>query len=176
VAEIKKPRKRTRKSYPRNRHLLTAKKDAFLSALRQGLTATGAAELAKVSRECVYAHRACSQPFRRAWDKALEAGTDRLEEEARRRAAVGLLRKKFHNGDPIIDPDTGKQYSEREYSDTLLIFLLKGRRPEKFRDNLNVTGKLAQDIVTRQKTPEEVCRDIEKAAADEAAEREKEKA
>ena len=35
---------------------------------------------------------------------------------------------------PIIDPETGEQYVEHEYSDNLLMFMLKARRPDKFKD------------------------------------------
>ena len=37
-----------------------------------------------------------------------------------------------------VHPETGEQYAECDYSDTLLIFLLKGNRPEKYRERLNV--------------------------------------
>ncbi|HEX6937920.1 MAG TPA: hypothetical protein VF158_00810, partial [Longimicrobiales bacterium] len=64
-----------------------------------------------------------------------EQAADHLEAEARRRALEGVERKQFtQRGDPIIDPATGKHYVERAYSDTLLIFLLKGARPERYRD------------------------------------------
>jgi hypothetical protein len=36
-----------------------------------------------------------------------------------------------------LEPKTGRR-SRDDYSDTLLIFMLKGRRPEKFRDNARV--------------------------------------
>lgn len=62
-----------------------------------------------------------------------------LEDEAVRRATMGLRRKKFtKSGDPIMDPETGQQYEEHEYSDTLLIFLLKANDPEKFRERHEV--------------------------------------
>ncbi len=66
---------------------------------------------------------------------AMEQAADRLEQEALRRAVVGLRRLKFgKDGVPLVDPETGQPYVEYEYSDTLLIFLLKGARPEKFRE------------------------------------------
>jgi len=84
-----------------------------------------------------YKWRAADAEFAKAWDGAVEEALDLLELEARRRAHDGLVKKKFgKDGDPVIDPTTGKQYYEREYSDTLMIFLLKGGRPEKYRENI----------------------------------------
>jgi hypothetical protein len=51
----------------------------------------------------MYKHRGNSEAFAGAWDDAVETGTDELEDEAFRRA--------------------------KEDSDTLLIFMLKARRP-----------------------------------------------
>ena len=78
-----------------------------------------------------------------------------MEEEARRRAVEGVAKLKFHQGQlihiPVVDADgqpvlaengepKQKPYVEHEYSDTLLIFLLKGARPKKFRENMDVTS------------------------------------
>jgi hypothetical protein len=58
------------------------------------------------------------------WDDAIEAGADVLEAEAWRRAVEGVERPIVSGGKVVT--------TVREYSDTLLIFLLKGRRPEKY--------------------------------------------
>jgi hypothetical protein len=83
--------------------------------------------------------------YRSRLAKAEKEAEDALEAEARRRAVDGLKRFKFFKGAPIIDPDTvteqnpqGTPYYELEYSDTLLIFLLKGINPEKYRDRQSV--------------------------------------
>jgi hypothetical protein len=70
--------------------------------------------------------RAADEAFARAWEDALEQGTDSLEDEARRRALQGVEKPVFREGRQVG--------TVTEYSDTLLIFLLKARRPEKFRD------------------------------------------
>lgn len=112
---------------------------AFLARLRASGNVTVAAEAATVDRATVYDARAADAGFAEAWKAALEEAADRLEAEARRRAHDGLLRKKFTaKGEPVIDPETGEQYWEREYSDVLLMFLLKAARPEKFRDRLDL--------------------------------------
>jgi hypothetical protein len=92
------------------------KKAAFLAALAAGDSVTSAAVAAGVVRQHVYKWRESDEAFAADWDAAIEAGTDRLEDAARDRALKA--------------------------SDTLLIFLLKGRRPEKFKDkaDVNVSG------------------------------------
>ncbi len=66
-----------------------------------------AAEAARVSHIYVYKVRKKSPRFAEAWDRALEIGTEELEKARRRGLAT---------------------------SDTLLIFLLKGRRKDVFGD------------------------------------------
>jgi hypothetical protein len=57
---------------------------------------------------------------------ALEQAADLLEAEARRRAVEGVTK-------PIMYKDKVAT-TVQEYSDTLLIFLLKGTRPQKYRE------------------------------------------
>ncbi len=116
----------------------------FLSALRVNPNISAAARSAGVTRQYVYDVRSYknkdgaakqgdelkrAQEFAAAWDDAIQESLDELEAEARRRAFNGLLRKKFtRGGEAIIDPETGAQYAEYEYSDTLMQFLLKVHR------------------------------------------------
>lgn len=113
-------------------------KPAFLAALAKRGNVSDACQAAGIHRSTAYEHQQTDELFAAAWLVALDAGADVLEAEAHRRAVSGLVRKKFtKDGDPLIDPATGDQYIEREYSDTLLIFLLKGARPEKYRDRVD---------------------------------------
>jgi len=110
----------------------------FLTALAKRGNISDACTAAQIHRSTAYHHQQTDEAFAAAWLTALDEGADALEAEAQRRAVSGLVRKKFtKDGDPIIDPATGKQYVEKEYSDTLLIFLLKGARPEKYRDRID---------------------------------------
>ena len=70
--------------------------------------------------------------FRAAYDTAQEEAVEALEAEARRRAEKGTLEPVYHQGQAVG--------AIRKYSDTLLIFLLKGAKPEKYRDRYEVTG------------------------------------
>jgi len=64
---------------------------------------------------------------------------ERLEAECDRRAVEGVRRLKFNKaGFPFTDPDTGEAYEERHYSDNLLMFRLKAKAPEKYRERHEV--------------------------------------
>jgi hypothetical protein len=68
--------------------------------------------------------------------EAEEATADKIEREAYRRAVLGVEKPTgWYQGEPggVI----------REYSDTMAIFLLKGLRPEKYKDRLEMKGALA---------------------------------
>ena len=111
------------------------------------MSATGAAARAGISRRTVYDWREGDAEFARAWDTAVDAGTDRLEDEALRRAAKGTLRPVYQGGKRVG--------TVREYSDTLLIFSLKGRRPEKYKDRTvvehDMTDRLAERLEAARK-------------------------
>ena len=110
-------------------------KPAFLATLKSTANVSRSASEAGVSRQMAYKERETSEHFRAAWDDAIEEGLDYLEEEARRRAYEGTLKPVFNRG--MLAGHV------REFSDTLTIFLLKGRRPQVYGDRLKqeVTGK-----------------------------------
>lgn len=123
------------------------KKRAFLAAYAQCGNVTQAAEAAGIPRSLHYKWLEQEGPegdaYREAFAQAQEEAADRLEAEARRRAVEGVVRYRFtKDGDPIRHPVTGEPYYELEYSDTLLIFLLKAARPEKYADRTKaeITG------------------------------------
>lgn len=103
---------------------------AFLAALSNAHTVTRACKAAGLTRRNAYNHRESNPEFRKEWDEAKEAGGEFLEEEARRRATVGTLKPVFQRGEEIGHI--------REYSDTLLIFLMKGTMPDKYGDRQRV--------------------------------------
>lgn len=65
-----------------------------------------------------------AQAYREAFEEAKLEAAELLEAEARRRAVEGTVRPVFYQGEEVG--------GIREYSDTLLIFLLKGALPEKY--------------------------------------------
>lgn len=115
-----------------------------------------------VARSNFYGRRNNDQAFPISVAAVLAEATADLEMEARRRAKDGVKRPVLHKGEPVcvwIDseghpcqPQTegAKQVPlmEHEYSDTLLIFLLKAHNPRKYRERHYVehTGKKGKPI------------------------------
>jgi hypothetical protein len=128
---------RTRRT-PKSPELEEAR-EKFLAALSEGYAVKYACIAAGVTRSRVYAWRDEDAGFRAAWDAALADGTETLEQEARRRAVEGTEEPIYQQGNLIG--------TVRKYSDTLLIFLLKGRKPDTYRDNVAVDhkGKVQHD-------------------------------
>ncbi len=108
--------------------------EAFLQGLREGDTIALAARLARVKRETTYRWRKKDPEFAAAWDDALEEGNDALEDEAFLRAVKGVGKPVFYKGKVCGHV--------QKYSDSLLMFLLKARRPDKFRENVHISGKV----------------------------------
>jgi len=86
-----------------------------------------------VPRSTLYLWRRMHKEFAEAMADAMEEGADLLEDECLRRARDGVEVPRFHKG-----KISGYV---RRYSDALLIFLLKARRPEKYRDRIVANGR-----------------------------------
>lgn len=105
----------------RRRRITRREREEFLEALRQGWTVTAAAEYAGHYRRRWYELAERDQEFAAAMRDAIEAGTDALVEEARRRAVDGWDEPVFRAG--------GLVGFVRKYSDALLMRLLASRDP-----------------------------------------------
>ena len=105
---------------------------AFLDELRLTGVVASACMLAGVGRSTVYERRESDEPFKKAWDEAIEESADWLEKEARRRAVEGTLKPIYFKGELVG--------FMREYSDTLMALLLQANRPQKFRRNVDITS------------------------------------
>lgn len=110
------------------------------------------------ARNWFYEHRRNHEDFARAWDDAVELAIDDLEREAWRRARKGVKKPVFQGGALVG--------TVREYSDTLMKFMLRGHRAAKYGDSITQTvqgpgGGPVQHSVTGvlrvggTKTPEE---------------------
>jgi hypothetical protein len=94
---------------------------AFLAAFRQTGMITAACAVAGVGRSTAYRRRHADEGFALALSDAEEEVTERIEREAFRRAVEGVER-------PVSI--AGEREVIREYSDTLLLALLRARKPE----------------------------------------------
>ena len=110
-------------------------KTLFLDALSKSPSVAAAAHAARVNRPYVYEVRSEDKNFAAAWDNAINVSLDLAEDELYRRGVKGYDKPVFYQGDQV-----GKV---REFSDTLLIFMLKAHRPEKYRETIQqqLTGK-----------------------------------
>lgn len=128
-------------------------KEAFLEKFRRHGNVTWAArECGLKIRDTVYSWQEHDDEFAVAFRAAEIEATETMEQEAYRRAVLGTEKPVFHQGAVCG--------SVQEYSDTLLIFMLKARAPEKYRDNVTVTLQVraeAERIAAKLgKTAEEV--------------------
>lgn len=110
-----------------SRHL----KKRFLESFRQHGNVSRACRDINLSRATLYVWKEHDADFMMLYEVAEVEATERLEEAAYLRAVVGTAQQTpiYHQGAQI---DT---VTKTEYSDTLLIFLLKARAPGKYREN-----------------------------------------
>ena len=113
--------------------LTRQRKQTFLEHLRATSNVTESAQVAGVSRTAMYERRAIDPELSKAWDDAIEQATDALEKEARRRALDGVDKPVHFQGKRV---DLIK-----EYSDPLLMFMLRGHRPHKYRERVTEIPK-----------------------------------
>lgn len=105
---------------------------AFIEALMTGLSVKDATAKAGVHFTMPFKRRKKDEAFRQAWNEAADIGTRLLEQEAARRAYHGTEKPVYYKGEQVG--------TVREYSDILLMFLLKGRKPEKYRERSDGGG------------------------------------
>jgi len=120
------------------------KKEAFLAAYAECGVITQAAKTAKCNRNMHY-EWLNDQEYKKRFEDAHEQACDNLEQEARRRAIEGWDEPVYQNG--------VKCGVKRKRSDTLLIFLMKGAMPDKYKERvsqevdakISATAKIIED-------------------------------
>lgn len=105
---------------------LAKRKQLFLSELANRANVSASAAAAGVDRATAYRWRDADPVFAAAWDSAVDVAVDSLEAEAWRRAHEGWDEPVFQRGEEVG--------VVRRYSDTLMVTLLKGHRPERYKD------------------------------------------
>lgn len=96
----------------------------FLECVRQGHSFRSAAEQAGIEADKPYIWQKSDEAFASALRVAEQVGTDLIEEEAYRRAVKGVEKPIYRGGEVV-----GHM---ADYSDAMLMFLLKARRPERY--------------------------------------------
>lgn len=126
--------------------------DTFIDVLTKSGNVSFACRLAGISHSHSYNMKKNRAGFSDRWEEAIKVSADALEEEARRRAVDGVDRPVFYQG--------AKVGTMKEYSDQLLIQLLKAHKPEQFNERLQVTGPgggglVVDHVITlKRRTPE----------------------
>lgn len=118
------------KEAPPNYKTEGERRAAFLGVLAQTGNVSRASEISGFPRTNAYRAREEDEVFRKQWAEAERLGIEALEDEARRRAQLGVDEPVFQGGRQVG--------TIKKFSDTLTIFLLKGAKPEKYRDNVNI--------------------------------------
>ena len=131
------------------------KKDIFLEAYAKCGNVSRAATLSDIDRGQHYRWMLSDPKYAVAFEMAQEQAIELLEAEVRRRGLEGDKKYKFDKaGKPIKHPRTGEPYYERQYSDTLLIFLLKSLKPGVYRDRVEHTGPDGGPITIEHLAPQ----------------------
>jgi len=138
------PPGREKQEKPQSSKRTIVKLKKFLVNLAETCSVTRSCKMAKLSRRWAYQLRADDQEFAEKWDKALDIGFDKLEEEAIRRAYKGYDKPVFQGGIQVG--------VVREYSDTLMCLLLKGRKRKVYGDKSEISGPNGGPIKIRQLT------------------------
>lgn len=121
------------------------KKRAMLAAyVTTGGSVLAACKAAKVGRTTHYQWLAEDEVYAEAFEQAKAQAGETLEAEAIRRAMKGTRKGIYHLG--------VRTSYEMVYSDTLLIFLMKGNMPEKYRERISqeVSGPGGGPIQTQE--------------------------
>lgn len=120
------------------------RKKAVLAAFLRHGTVYHACRAAKVERARHYEWLKKDAQYRAAFEEAQQSVADTLEREAIRRGRTGWLEPVFYKGQVCA--------RVRKWSDTLLIFMLKALRPEKYRERTDhrlEAGATLEDILAR---------------------------
>jgi hypothetical protein len=108
-------------------------KARMVASIRELGTIRAAANAIGIGRRTHYTWLKEDPEYAEQVADAIEDRVDQLEEEAFRRAHDGTLKPVFQQGMQVG--------TIREYSDTLMLALLKGNRPDKYKDRAELTGK-----------------------------------
>lgn len=124
---------------------LQPKKRAFLLAyIDTGGRITESSKRVKITRQMHYDWLEDDIEYAKAFEQAKDEAAATLEDEAVRRAVDGTTKPIFYQGE--------KCGEVQEYSDSLMMFLLKGLRPDKYRERSAIehTGPGGGPVTVRE--------------------------
>lgn len=131
---------------PQTKTTRLSKKQAFLAAYRATASVAGAARATRISRHTHHDWMKVDANYRAAFETVQDEAGQTLEDEAVRRAYEGVKRPIFYGGKPMKTGrgKNARTFYEVEYSDQLLLALLKRFRPKLYREHVaaEVTGSL----------------------------------
>lgn len=115
----------------------------FLDIYEELGNITSSCKKSKVPRRTIYNWIEGDAEFRKKFDESTKIVLGILEDEAFRRAVEGTNKPVFYQGK--------RSGYVKEYSDTLLIVLLKARAPEKYKERVQseLTGKDGNPITIK---------------------------
>ena len=112
----------------------------FLAEIAESMNVRQGCEAANIDPGTAYARREVDEAFAAAWDAAIQLACDKAEAELYRRAVEGTDK-----------PVTIAQQREviKEYSNDLLMFMLRAHRPKLYREKQEITGKDGGPVTIR---------------------------
>ena len=117
----------TRGHGPMRTNRTNPRKNAFLAAyLATGGNISRASHAARVDRTRHYAWLKTDAAYAEVFMQKRFQASEMLEDEATRRAFEGVDKPVYHNGVVVG--------TVKEYSTTLMLFLLRAQKPDKYRD------------------------------------------
>jgi hypothetical protein len=115
------------------RELTPQQKQKFLAKLRSNVgNVSKASKAINISRNTAYDHKKSDADFSQAWDNVIDDVIDEMEQELHRRSTKGVLEPVFYKGEMVA--------KIRKYSDRLLEFALKGKKPEVYRERVDINN------------------------------------
>lgn len=142
----KPPRRKRQRRLPIPQLRTELKQRAFLEAVVEYLDIKKACSVAKIARATFYGEWLKDEEFQKQYAEASEHACDRAEGEAFRRAVHGTRKPVFHKGRPCG--------FIQEYSDGLLMFFLKAKRPQIYRDKVDHEISFNHEAYLASKTVE----------------------
>ena len=112
--------------------------EMFLTVLATTGNVSEAVRLAGLGRRSVYDRKERDPEFAQAWHEALQVSYDAVEHAVRNRAVEGWLEPVFYQGEIVGHV--------RRFNDENARFLLKAKRPQEFRERMEISGQV--DVAT----------------------------